>query len=98
MAHYRAGDWKSAIEALEKSIELREGGDSFDWFVMAMAHWQQGHKVKAREWYDRAVAWMEKNPDIEENREQLHGFREEAEKLIHVKEDVEVRTAPNAKS
>ena len=45
-------------------MELREGGDGFDWFIMAMAHWQRGDMDKAREWYDRAVAWMDKNqPD-----------------------------------
>src|SRR5262249_14075756 len=61
VAHYRAGDWKAAIAALEKSMELRKGGDSNDWFFLAMAHWQLGEKDKAREWYHRAVQWMEKN-------------------------------------
>src|SRR5262249_38530501 len=60
-ALYRAGDWKAAIAALEKSMELRQGGDSNDWFFLAMAHWQLGQKDKAREWYDRAVRWMDKN-------------------------------------
>src|SRR5262249_15890334 len=39
VAHYRAGDWKAAVETLEKSMSLRQGGDSFDWFFLAMAHW-----------------------------------------------------------
>jgi tetratricopeptide (TPR) repeat protein len=47
-AQYRAGDWKEAIAALEKSMQLRQGGDSFDWFLLAMAHWQLGDKEKAR--------------------------------------------------
>ena len=32
-----------------------------DWFFLAMARWQLGEKDKAREWYDRAVQWMDKN-------------------------------------
>ena len=56
VAHYRAGDWKAAVAALEKSEELRNGGDSFDWFFLAMAHWQLGEKDEARKWYDQAVA------------------------------------------
>jgi WD40 repeat protein len=38
VAHYRAGDEKSAIEALEKAMSLRKGGDSFDWFFLAMIY------------------------------------------------------------
>ena len=45
-------------------MDLRNGGDSFDWFFLAMAHWRLGEKDKAREWYERAVQWMDKNqPD-----------------------------------
>ena len=69
VAHYRASDWKAAIAALEKSMDLRKGGDSFDWFFLAMAHWQLDHKEEARKWYDQAVRWMEKNaPQDEELR------------------------------
>ena len=39
-AQYRAGEWKLAVEALNKSMDLRMGGDGFDWFFLAMAHWQ----------------------------------------------------------
>ena len=61
MAYYRAGDWKAAIAALEKSMELNKGGDSFDWFFLAMAKWQSGEKDAAREWYDKPVEWMQKD-------------------------------------
>jgi tetratricopeptide (TPR) repeat protein len=47
-AQYRTGDWKATVEALKKSMELRHGGDSFDWFFLAMAHWQLGNKDEAR--------------------------------------------------
>ena len=69
VAQYRAGDWKAAVTTLNKSMELRNGGDSTDCFFLAMAHWQLGEKEEARKWYDQAVEWMEKNnPDDEELR------------------------------
>ena len=44
-----------------------------------MSHWQLGKKDEARQWYDKAVEWMEKNkPDDEE----LKRFRAEAEELL----------------
>src|SRR5262249_46366782 len=56
-ARYRRGQWKDAIAALEKSMQLRHGGDSEDWFFLAMAHWQLDEKDAARQFYDRAAAW-----------------------------------------
>jgi WD40 repeat protein len=82
-AHYRAGDWKEAVAALEKAMALRNGGDSFDWFFLAMAHWQLGEKEKAHQWYDQAVQWMDKNQP--ENGE-LRRFRAEAAELLGRKE------------
>jgi tetratricopeptide (TPR) repeat protein len=82
-AHYRAGEWKSAVTALEKSMELRKGGDSFDWFFLAMANWQLGEKDKARQWFDKGVAWMEKN---QPQNEELKRFRAEANELLKVEE------------
>ena len=78
-AQYRAADWKASVSALEKSRELRNGGDSFDWFVLAMAHWQLGDKEQARKWYDQAVQWMEKNRPQDE---ELRRFRAEAAALL----------------
>jgi tetratricopeptide (TPR) repeat protein len=81
VAQYRAGDFKAAIEALNKSMERRNGGDSFDWLFLAMAHWELGNKDEARQWYDRAVAWMEKNRPKDE---ELRRFRAEAEELLGI--------------
>src|SRR5882757_1697929 len=82
VAQYRAGDWKAAVAALTKSMELRKGGDSTDWFFLAMAHWQLGDKEEARKWYDRAAAWMDKN---QPKNEELRRFRAEAAELLGVK-------------
>jgi tetratricopeptide (TPR) repeat protein len=82
-AQYRARDWKVAVEALSKSMELRTGGDSFDWFFLAMAHWKLGEKEKAHKWFDRAVAWMDEH---QPRNEQLLRFRSEAAELLAVKD------------
>jgi tetratricopeptide (TPR) repeat protein len=83
VAHYRAGDYQAALTALQKSMELRAGGDSGDWFFLAMAYWKRGEKEKAREWYGKAVQWMENNRP---NDGELRRFRTEAGTLLGVKE------------
>jgi Flp pilus assembly protein TadD len=81
IAHYRAGDWKAAIAALGKSMELRKGGDSFDWYILAMTHRQIGNMAEARKWYDQALGWMEKNNPRDE---ELLRFRAEAAELLKI--------------
>jgi tetratricopeptide (TPR) repeat protein len=83
-ARYRTGAWKDSIAALEKSIDLREdGGDSFQWFFLAMAHWQVGNKDQAHKWYGRAVEWADKNRPADA---QLRRFRAEAAELLELNE------------
>jgi tetratricopeptide (TPR) repeat protein len=82
VAYCRTGDWKAGIRALGQSMKFRQGGDSFDWFFLAMAHRQLGEKDKARQWYERAVQWMDKNRPKDD---ELRGFRAEAETLLGVK-------------
>ena len=74
-----AGEWEEAVAALDKSMGLRNGGDSLDWFFLAIAHWQLGDRGQARTWYDRAVAWMDRNRP---NRVELTRFRAEADALL----------------
>jgi tetratricopeptide (TPR) repeat protein len=88
IAHYRAGNWKDAIDALENSRQYRKGGDAFDFYFLAMAHWQSGHKDEARQWYKQAVQWGEKNrATLAQNPpwpEELRRFRAEAEQLLGI--------------
>jgi tetratricopeptide (TPR) repeat protein len=85
IAHYRIGRWQESVEALQKAGELRAGGDSFDWFWVAMARWQLSEKEQARTWYDRAVQWMEKH---QPQNEELIRFRAEAAELLNVADKV----------
>ena len=61
------------------SKELSNGGNSFDWIFLAMSHSQLNQKSDARMWYDKAVAWMEKNNSEDE---ELRRLRREAEDLL----------------
>jgi tetratricopeptide (TPR) repeat protein len=79
VALYRAGDGTAARVTLEKSMRLSRGGDSFDWFFLAMLHGQQGERAEADQWYRRAVDWAEKNRPRDE---ELRSFRAEAEAVL----------------
>jgi tetratricopeptide (TPR) repeat protein len=60
VAYYRAGDWRKAIAALEKSVELQGSGDPWDWYFLAMATWQAGDHRAAGAWYEKALNSMER--------------------------------------
>jgi tetratricopeptide (TPR) repeat protein/WD40 repeat protein len=80
VARYRAGEWGSAAEALEKARALR--GDAQlaqDGYFLAMCHHRLGHDEEARAWFVRAVDWAERNAPRDE---ELKRFRAEAEKVI----------------
>jgi tetratricopeptide (TPR) repeat protein len=94
VARYCNGDSAGAREALQKSIDLRSGGDSFDWFFLAMAHWQLDDKDQARQWYDKAVDWMDKNQPQNEELQRFH--TEAAELLGIIPREAELRTEHSA--
>lgn len=54
VAYFRGNAWDKALEALEESIRLR-GGDSFDWFFIAMVHHRRGKPAEARRWLDKSI-------------------------------------------
>jgi tetratricopeptide (TPR) repeat protein len=62
LALYRAGDLAGARQAVERSMRLREGGEAYEWFVMAMIEAREGRRSDcAREFYDKAVRWTKWN-------------------------------------
>jgi len=79
VANYRKGDDKAAIGDLEKAMSLRDGGNSYDWFFLAMAYSRLGERDKAQTWFDRAVQWMDSHRPHDEA---LRGFRAEAEAMM----------------
>src|SRR5690606_39701050 len=59
-AHLRRNDPASAISALEKANECAGGGSPWEWYFLAMAHWQLGNKEEALTWFERANEHLEK--------------------------------------
>jgi WD40 repeat protein/serine/threonine protein kinase len=82
VAHYRDENWPAALSALQKSVDLQDGGTGFDWFFLAMIHWQLGEKDESRNWFDKAVEWMDKNGPHDD---ELIRFRTEAQQLLEVR-------------
>jgi serine/threonine protein kinase/WD40 repeat protein len=79
VALYRNAQWPAAIAALTKSMKVRSGGDGFDWFFLAMAHWQLNRKEEARRWFYQADAWRKTHQPQDE---ELLRFRAEAMELL----------------
>jgi tetratricopeptide (TPR) repeat protein len=79
VARYRNGDHKAAVADLQKSMSLRAGGDSFDWFFLSMANGRLGDHDEARRWFDRAVQGMDRHKPHDQ---ELRRFRTEAETLL----------------
>ncbi|HEX5102160.1 MAG TPA: hypothetical protein VFV87_00005, partial [Pirellulaceae bacterium] len=75
----RAELWDEAVAVLQKSCELRSGGDANDWYPLAVAFHRQGKAEEAKMWFDRAEAWLKVNPSNDADLPQL---RKEAAALI----------------
>ncbi|MEK7685478.1 MAG: serine/threonine-protein kinase [Verrucomicrobiota bacterium] len=89
IAQYRTGDYPAVIESLRKSMELANGGDAQQWLFLAMSHWQRQDRQQARQWYDKAAAWIEKTHPADEV---YVRFRAEAASLLGVNTTGEVRS------
>ena len=81
----------------ERAIEDLSLPGSFDWFFLAMAHWQLDNKDKAHTWYKKAAEWTEKN---QPNNKELRRFRAEAEELMGITEQstAKEKEEPHAKT
>jgi serine/threonine protein kinase/WD40 repeat protein len=87
---YRAGDWKAAVAALNQSRELRQGGDAFDFFFLAMACERLGQKEQALQWYKQGALWVEQNNQAlaksAQHAEELRRFHAEATELLGIED------------
>jgi tetratricopeptide (TPR) repeat protein len=89
VAYYRTGELEEAKNALYRSMELRNEGDSFDWFFLACVHFKLGHEDRAREWYDRASRTLQQPERASyglgfDELEELYRFEVEAADVIGI--------------
>ena len=61
VAHYRAGEWSAAADALEESMRLRSGGDPYDWLFLAMAR-QAARRRRGGPPLARPLARLDRGP------------------------------------
>lgn len=92
VAYFRLENWEESRSALYRSMELRNEGDSFDWFFLSMIHARLGRKERAREWYDKAVLWSNRyRPGDEE----LFRFQTEAAQALGLPAPTRVAAPPS---
>jgi tetratricopeptide (TPR) repeat protein len=88
IAHYRAGEWQAAVDALNKSEQLLKG-DPVGCLFLAMARQKLDDPEEARKQYDRAVRLQEGNRQAlekdPERAEELRRIRDEAEEILGLK-------------
>jgi tetratricopeptide (TPR) repeat protein len=84
VARYRAEDWPGAIDAIDRSMELNDGGAVFDWLVLAMAYQQLADGQQAANWYARAARWIAENAPV---KEEVLRFRSEAAELLGIEQE-----------
>ncbi len=80
VAHYRAGNWGEAIEALLTCEQKRR--DELDHLFLSMAHWKLGNRDEAIFYFDSAVELMNDGFDSSATAEELRRFQAEAADLI----------------
>jgi Flp pilus assembly protein TadD len=81
VAHYRLENWQESIHALTEAERLRADGHCLDWFFLAMACSKSGENDKARNYFDRAIEWMQKNSP---NNTDLQRIRLEAKTCVEL--------------
>ena len=66
IAYYRNNEHYKAIRALSRavSLDVTTGGNSFDFYYLALANQALGYAKPARDWLDHAEAWTEKHPEL----------------------------------
>jgi WD40 repeat protein/tetratricopeptide (TPR) repeat protein len=57
---YRTGDAEGAVKVLKQGLEAqKDGGDPWQWLVLALAEDRLGHKEQARAWLEKSAAWLD---------------------------------------
>jgi eukaryotic-like serine/threonine-protein kinase len=79
VAHYRNGNWDKAQAALLQAAKAQNGGRCAQWLFLAMTCQRLGNLGSARQWFDKAAAWMDQNQPIAED---LTRFQAEAEAVM----------------
>jgi tetratricopeptide (TPR) repeat protein len=64
-ALYRAGEYRAAVQMLNRAIEERGTGTAHDWLFLAMAHHRLKQPDQAKGNLEKAVKWIEAARDVQ---------------------------------
>jgi tetratricopeptide (TPR) repeat protein len=83
VAHFRLGQYREAVAALERSVKNNRGqATAFDLYFLAMCQQHLGNTERARDCYDRGIAWQKKARLTSQHATELNAFRAEVETLM----------------
>lgn len=88
VAHYRNGEYREAVAALEKADGLLGGKDRIHRMILAMAHWKLGNRDTARKYYAEGAAYIDRQPSdgADDYLKDAIRFRTEAENVMELSE------------
>ena len=61
VAYYRTGQWIETIDNLTKSTKLDGGENVCNHLYLAMVNWRLDKKKEAKNFYNKAIEWIENN-------------------------------------
>lgn len=76
----RAGKWSESLMAIDKAIDVEQGGSTSDWYIKAMALAGNGDKEAGRQWFNKAESWRASNSP---NNSELRRQAKMAEMLLY---------------
>jgi serine/threonine protein kinase/WD40 repeat protein/Tfp pilus assembly protein PilF len=80
---YRVGRYAEAVTALERSLAADHGEyDAGNLFFLAMSHHRLGNPTRARDCFDRAMAWLRSRQPSQYAFSELADFQAEAEDVL----------------
>jgi tetratricopeptide (TPR) repeat protein len=65
VCHFRTGEWRECVAALKESLRLKEEGDAFTHFYLAMALHQSGDRTEARAMLKKGIQLMDTEVSVQ---------------------------------
>lgn len=77
VAQYQTGRYAEALNTLLKADTMIEGGDREHRMFLALAYWQNGEKVKARDAFEEGSAWQQEQSELGDQQLRFRRMAEE---------------------